>query len=161
MNMLRNLLEDFWDWSGINEQEYSVLKESTNIVEPFYYPHFDELKKICKLQINNDFTRQELDDFLTCIALDAEVEDILLWCKEYADDRFLDKIICAGCVHLQPEARWQIAELLRCCNLPNRMYYLDILCNDSDSYVQKRAKNAKEELIRGDKGTVCVNPFEK
>lgn len=85
---------------------------------------------------------QEVDDFLTCLALDSEDEQLLSWCIREASDDFLDNITQRGCNHIQPEARWQIAELLGRRSIPNGEKYLEILCNDPNDYVRKRAGNA-------------------
>lgn len=147
MYTLRIIIQDFWNWCGIDKQEYSTKNEIACKIEPFYYPRFEELKYHCRQLINKELLPEQMDDFLTCIALDSEVEDILQWCKELANDAFLDVLVSAGCHHLLSEARWQIAELLRCRSIQNRSDYLDVLCTDPDAYVRKRALNAKSYIL--------------
>ena len=140
MEPLKKLLEEFWVWAGICKEEYATLCDSD--LEPFYYPAFDALREACKMRINTSLKPDEIDDFLTCMALDNEEEILLDWCKTIADDRFLEVLVRSGSCHLQFHARWQIAELLRCRTLPNRDAILTELAADPHEYVRKRAKNA-------------------
>lgn len=114
--------------------------------EPFLYPEFDLLRNRCINLFRSGVSDEELNDCLTCLALDNEEEIILDELKEIMDDALLERYVKAGVHHLQPEGRWQIAELLCCRDIPNREEYLRILCCDKDAYVVKRAKNAVEEL---------------
>lgn len=137
---LSQLLDDFWVWARTDADMYATA--SAENLSPFYFPRFNEMRECCRLLINEMLMPQELDNFLTCLALDAEEELILDWCKENGNTNFLIQIVQAGCQHLQPDARWQIAELLRCRNIPHRDKYLDFLVVDTNPYVRKRAQNA-------------------
>lgn len=140
------LLRDFWEWAGISSEEYA---SSVNTdLEPFYYPLFSELRESCKDMINTSLNGKEMDAFLTCMALDEEEETILDWCKNIANDSFIEALVYSGCHHAQPNARWQIAELLRCRNVPNRKTVLAFLTTDSHYYVRKRAQNAIQFIHR-------------
>ena len=139
---LNNLLQDFWSWAGISEMEYANLPNASQIVEPFYFPEFITLREKCFGLINTDMNIKEFNDFLTCLALDEEEEIILDWCKDIATPCFLTQLSQIGCSHLQADARWQIAELLRCRSIPKRCSVLQHLCKDTNAYVRKRAQNA-------------------
>lgn len=141
MFLLTYLLTDFWKWAGINSEQFARIADPTSLVEPFYYPRFNELRNSCKNMINKALDNQETDDFLTCLALDSEEELILTWCIELGNDVFVNKLIEQGCTHLQPEARWQIVELIHNRGNDSQIAYLKHLCNDSNPYVKKRAQN--------------------
>lgn len=143
---LNNLLQDFWIWSDISEKEYSCLPNASETVEPFFFPEFEAMQEKCHSLINTNMNEQQINDFLTCLALDEEEEVILDWCKDIADSWFLVQLSKAGCSHLQPDARWQIAELLRCRDIPQRYDILQHLCKDTNAYVRKRAQNTMAYL---------------
>lgn len=146
MKSLAQILENFWKWSGINKEQYAQISDPTSVVEPFFYPEFESLRLSCQSLINTSMDVNEIDDFLTCLALDSEEEVLLMWCKELASDSFIDTISRAGCYHLQREARWQIAALLQYRNTPMKALYLQILANDTDNYVKRRAVNALQQM---------------
>ena len=127
---------DFWKWAGMTCIDFSNIPDVTTTVSPFYFPDFDRLRGMCKQIINQELSAEDIDDFLTCLALDSEEELLLSWCIETGNDVFIDTIIKHGSVHLQPEARWQIAELIRVRYTNNRLKFLQVLCNDSNAYVK-------------------------
>lgn len=150
MYLLTNLLTDFWKWAGIDSEQFAQIVDPTSVVEPFYYPRFNELRNSCKNMINKQLSNQEIDDFLTCLALDSEEELVLTWCIELGNDAFVNELVKLGCTHLQPETRWQIAELFRNRGYSSQIDYLKLLCNDSNPYVKKRAQNIVCEFRESD-----------
>lgn len=138
---------DFWKWAGMTCIDFSNIPDVTTTVSPFYFPDFDRLRGMCKQIINQELSAEDIDDFLTCLALDSEEELLLSWCIETGNDVFIDTIIKHGSVHLQPEARWQIAELIRVRYTNNRLKFLQVLCNDSNAYVKKRSCNSYSEVV--------------
>lgn len=135
-------LDGFWKWAGMDGEAYARMRNNGGDITPFYYPRFVELRNLCKGILERRATQGELDVFLTCMALDEEEEILLDWCKDCENVPVLERLVVAGCQHLQPDARWQIAELLRCRDIPGRDEFLERLCGDENPYVRKRAKNA-------------------
>ena len=87
-----------------------------------------------------------MDDLLTIMALDNENEDILDYAVDNINLANLDYFVHKGVVHLQPHARWQVAEFIRRKNLVCFQDYLEKLSRDPNDYVRKRAKNAMNLL---------------
>ena len=137
---LRELLTRFWSWAGVTEFDYAYDEQILG-EEPFYYPEFDELRGRCIRMINSVVSDEELTDILTCIALDNEEEIVLDALKNTNNMDFVERLVKISISHLQPNARWQIAELLCFCKFPARDGYLRSLCADENEYVKKRARN--------------------
>ena len=143
MEELTELLSSFWTWA---ESSYGCKCHDVSRLSfpPFYFPEFTRIREICIQQINTGLLPQQIDIFLTCMALDSEAEEILDACKTQGTDEFLEAIILCGINHPQSEARWQVCELLRR-DIPDKYYFLNILCNDVDPYVRKRANNVSRD----------------
>jgi hypothetical protein len=95
--------------------------------------------------INTQLMPNDMRMFLTAMAIDAEDEDILSACKEYAEDDFIYAIVSYGISHPQSEARWQMAELLRR-QIKQQDFFLQQLLSDPDAYVRKRTHNVMQDL---------------
>lgn len=139
MSELVRMLDCFWVWCENSSLEY---KNDISMLpfDPLTYPQIDDLRNKCINLINSSLSQEEIDAFLTCMALDSEEELILDACKSRANKRFLFELISAGVHHLQSEARWQVAELLSN-GIPGRESFLAELLNDPHPYVRKRAVN--------------------
>ena len=139
MSDLVQMLDCFWNLTAPTtlgcEQDISTLP-----FDPLSYPQFHNLRNECINLINSSISQEEINAFLTCMALDSEEELILDACKLCANKAFLYELISVGVHHPQWEARWQVAELLRK-NIPGRESFLAELLNDSHPYVRKRAGN--------------------
>lgn len=142
MMEIKSLVDDFWRWTGLENDQWYLTDISMLNVDPLYYPNFDELRRICISNINKPLSDVEANLFLLCMGLDNEEERILDNCKKMGNVNFLERIISLGVSFPQWETRWQIAELLSVL-LPIGSQYLKILLEDSNAYVRKRAANAK------------------
>lgn len=145
MSLIIQLVSQFWDWTEISENQANRSLSSFNF-DPLAFPKFHEMQACCTALINTQLTPEELDAFLTCMALDEEDEEILDGCKALGNDPFISSLVACGVHHRMREARWQIAELLRK-NIPGQQDYLELLLHDEDQYVQKRARNVMADIL--------------
>ena len=146
------LINRFFEWSNTTYYEYEKNKRLNTDEPPFYFPDFVMLRTECEKKINSEMNDQEMDLFLIGMALDNEAEIILDSCKDIGTEAFLARLVQKGCQHPQPDARWQIAELLRCRNIPSRQEYLLHLCGDTNEYVRRRASNSLAYIGEQEKG---------
>ena len=140
MGSINDLANAFWKWAGYS-LSWKKIDISKTLMEPLGFPGFEEMKNTCISFINKSLLEEDVDAFLLCMALDEEDECILDACKERANATFLCTIISRGITFPQSNARWQVAELLRREDVPNRQQYLSVLCADPHPYVRKRAHN--------------------
>lgn len=145
MDILFQLITEFWAWTELPEINWWSTDIITLEIDPLYFPGFEQIRNICIDMVNMSLTEQDQNIFLLCMALDAEEERILDACKEYGSVSFLQSMLSVGLTHVQSEARWQLAELLRK-PIPCREKYLDILLHDSNSYVRQRANNVAYDI---------------
>jgi len=139
------MLEDFWKWSGITPEQYAndsrALERCIGMLE-FDYPNYPELIQYGKDIINRrSISIQQMDDLLTILAIDNEDEDILDYIVDHLSLSNLLQCIKQGINHIQPNARWQLAEIISRRKPLNARIYLEKLCCDSNDYVRKRARN--------------------
>lgn len=145
MSSIVELVDSFWEWTGYVER-FKGHELSRLPIDPCDFPRLSEIQKECALLINQMLSDEEVDAFLTCMAIDNECECILSECNKRASDLFLIAIISKGIIHPQSMARWQVAELLRR-DIPGRRGYLTALLFDKDPYVRKRAGNVAREIM--------------
>lgn len=145
MEKLVALLENFWEWTGLDQEKWNKVDFNDAGVDPVDYPLLGEMCQICMGLINKELSSDEMNHFLTALAIDNEDEDVLYACKTRGTDDFLYRMALCGITHRQSDARWQIAELL---HLPirDRNRLLKILLSDSHAYVRKRAENTLWDL---------------
>ena len=142
---LKEELDKFWKWSNKTPLEYS---ENRGFGEWEYYYEdwydiYNEVKKEIN-KINNEFSEESIFFILDAMAIDNEAEFVLEICKE---ELFcLDKLIEIGYKYYQPQARWQIAQLLQTYKIENREKILNKMLNDTDEYVRKIALISLENL---------------
>lgn len=149
MNSIVELVDLFWGWTGYAERFKN--HELTRLpIELSDFPHLPEMQTECACLINQTLSEEEVDAFLTCMAIDNECECILSECIKCACDLFLISIISRGISHPQSMARWQVTELLRK-DIPGRKEYLTALMSDENHYVRKRAYNVASEIMLLDK----------
>ena len=139
MTTLIEFVNAFWTWTGYADRYRGCDIEKLPI-DPFNFPLLCQMQQACIDLINKQLSSAETDAFLMCMAIDNECECILDACRKSADESFLLMLVSAGIRHSQPQARWQVAELLRT-DIPDRIQLLNLLSRDEDPYVQKRAKN--------------------
>ena len=140
MDRLGALVREFWAWTGLPPELWGRADIGKLPMLPEEFPGLDAVRKCCTDRINTDLTKEELENFLLCMAVDNEDEEILDACKALGTAGFLAGVLEAGVDTPQPMARWQMAELLRRGDIPNREGLLRKLCRDPDEYVRRRAK---------------------
>lgn len=147
---LADLLASFWEWIQMTPQLYAIESMRQPDLEEYMFPLWDEMYyKTVELIDSNTMDKDAMDFILTAMALDNETEDILNYITENASTPFISGLISLGVDHMQPNARWQCAELIRRRKPPNGDIVLKQLLLDSVEYVVKRAKNA------------ILHPYEK
>lgn len=145
---MKNILEQFWSWCKLSPHEYADVGMNQNKGEfEDDFPLFDEIISSSKEIIDsNILDLSTLNNLLSMMALDNESETILNYIEEHSSNEQLNKIIELGIYHLQPHARWQIAELLYRRKPSDFILCLNVLSNDNHEYVKRRAKNCLEFL---------------
>lgn len=143
---LREELDKFWDWAGVNIDEYALginPKKELPVEWESHYPNWDRLQKSFWLEINeykNDFMQKRENNILEFLGIDNEsglALDVLI---EEMDEKEQDRLIKAGCQFKMPQTRWQIAEFLKESNVSNgRELLAKMIIKDEDKYVQRRA----------------------
>ena len=137
------LLYDFWQWAGVTPEEYDKngLYNLTG-KEEFDYPHYDLLIDSAKRLINkNIVTNEDIDVFLTVMALDNEAEELLDYIVSNISSIRAKEVVVRGMQHIQSQARWQVAEIAYRLKIEGYLDYLRFLGKDPNDYVRKRAKN--------------------
>lgn len=145
MNKLKQLISDFWGWTGLPKEQWDKTDISCLCIEPMWFPGMEDVCRECFSLVNKPLSPDEMDDFLLSMAINSEDEDILDYCKVHASELFLSTIVSAGISFPQSETRWQIAELLRR-SISDREDYLFELQQDSNEYVRRRANNVIEDI---------------
>lgn len=147
MTKLREELDKFWIWASMTPIEYS--KKNIGGEWETEYPYWDGIYRNVELEIksieNTDNKMHLVENILEAMAIDNESENIIGVIEENADIAPL--IIKKGCCYYQPEARWQIAELIKRLGLSGEINSLiEMIANDEDKYVQRRALLSLNEL---------------
>ena len=158
MSALVNTVESYWKWTGLygNWVDEDIDMQAC---DPLSCPEFERLKQICISSINQSLSRDEINAFLFCMALDTEDEHILDACRELATVSFVSDLLQIGVTCAYAEARWQMAELLRM-DIPKREQHLRTLLYDSDFYVRKRTHNVIDDISK-DAVRIQVSPPDK
>lgn len=149
MTQLSVLLGEFFTWAHCTSDEYAEGK-GPNLSKDGYdecnFPKLEELiTAALEIMKKDRISWDDMEDILTALAIDNESEWILDHCED-APESFVGQLVEQGCRHRQQEARWQIAELLRRRNIPNRMKYLNMLLQDPEEYVRSRAGSSIQYL---------------
>ena len=131
-------LSEFWKWSKKTPNEYS--KNRGNGEWETEYPNWEKLlitlgQAIHRLNDNYEFKTAEL--LIQGLAIDNESELVLDKIEKELIDKntFVEQVIDSN----QPQAKWQIAELLGNIKLKNATSFLKILTEDTNKYVKRRA----------------------
>lgn len=142
---LREELDKFWKWSNKTPLDYS---KDRGIGEwEYYYENWYDIYNEVKSEINkinNEYSEESICFILDAMAIDNEAEFVLEICKEKLS--CLDKLVEIGYKYYQPQARWQIAQLLQTYKMENREKILNEMLNDEDEYVVRIAKYSLENL---------------
>ena len=151
-NNLQTMLNRFWIWAKTTPEEYAfrtsqegckqVKSSLCNGQEPFDGPIFYDLRKqaiqtICATIVSE----ADLKAFLMVMALDNEDEDLLDFAIDSLSDEMIERIVNMGVNFPQKEARWQVAVLIRRRKPKGWELLLQLLQNDQDEYVRRRAMN--------------------
>ncbi|WP_299820638.1 HEAT repeat domain-containing protein [uncultured Pontibacter sp.] len=136
---LETELAKFWDWAGMTPDTYT---ESRGLGEwEIDYPNWEDLYKAANealTLLNKEFNHDLAQLLVYALAIDNESGTILEKVDEKLDSklRFVKKAINSD----QPQARWQVAELLGNTEVEDREKLLINLINrDKDKYVKRRA----------------------
>lgn len=136
---MNHYISEFWKWANISPTQYA---DNGLQCDEGDYPHFGQLIDYAKQIIKDDqFTIQEIEEVLLIMALDNENEDILDYLTAYCSNDKLEQFVIQGMMNIQPNVRWQVAELIYRRKPPHFKEYLFKLAQDSDGYVRKRANN--------------------
>ena len=145
---MRNMLEQFWQWLGKNPEKYAEegLEYLFNHME-YDFPGSCVLLEMAYDIVKKDITTyDEIYDLLTEMAIEHESEMILNFIVDNSSDEQIQKIVAIGITHLQPNARWQLAEILYRRRPSEYTHYLKKLSEDAHPYVRQRANNCIELL---------------
>lgn len=145
MVRLRKLIDEYWAWTGLPKDLWGKIDIVYTAKDSVWFPGIKDVCVQCIQMVNQVLSPDEIEDFLFGMALNAEDEDILDYCKVFADKSFISTIVATGVTFGQSEARWQIAELLRK-DILGRDNYLSVLQQDADEYVRRRTANVIEDI---------------
>ena len=140
---MHNLLKIFWEWFPLSYDEYAEkgIHQSSGEREE-YFQYFSQLLVYAKSIIeNNKIDEESIDDLLTILALDNEMESILELIVEKSSNEQLQRIIYYGIKYPLYNTRWQLAEIVYKRKPAYCKEYLLALSHDSHHYVRKRARN--------------------
>lgn len=147
MKILEKELDLFWEWSKTTPEKYAVQRKPGEWETD--YPNWDAIYEATEYTLDHISSdadiKFEIDQILTAMAIDNEVENILLLLE--TKTKIIDEVILHGCKHIQPQARWQIAELIKRTHSNKHIEILiDMILNDNDNYVKRRALVSLIEL---------------
>lgn len=148
---LGTLVEQFWVWTGLPRDKWGVQDIGKLDTPAEEFPRLFQMQRACIERINTTLSEKEMEDFLTCMAVDNEDEEILDACKDGGSVSFLAGLVRAGLTHRQPMARWQAAELLRW-EIPGGAEALEKFRQDPDPYVRRRAEQIWKDRTGGQDG---------
>ncbi len=132
-------LAKFWDWANMTPETYN---EERGLGEwEIEYPGWEELYKAADEvlnQLNKEFNHDLAQQLVYALAIDNESEIIRRKVEDKLESklRFVKKAIHSD----QPQARWQMAELLGNTEVEDREKLLvNLVTRDNDKYVIRRA----------------------
>lgn len=137
--LLETELAKFWEWAGMTPDTY---KENRGLGE--WEAEYTEWKTLYKAateaveQLNTEFNHDLAQLLVYALAIDNESEQVLKIIEEKLESklRFVKKAVNSN----QPQAKWQVAELLGNVDVENREQLLVNLINRTDdNYVKRRA----------------------
>jgi hypothetical protein len=111
------------------------------------FPKYGELMEYAQAIVDNNLmSDKDIDDLLTVLALDNEGENLLDYIEDYSSNEQIERITERGVLHIQYNARWQLAEIIYRRRPNEYAKWLNLLKNDKDSYVRQRARNVIDLL---------------
>ncbi len=135
---LENELAKFWEWANMTPDTYN---ENRGLGEwEAEYPGWDALYKAANdalEQLNQEFNHDLAQLLVYALAIDNEAGVVLKSVEEKLETplRFVRKAVFSD----QPQAKWQMAELLGNVDVEGREKMLLQLINSEDKYVVRRA----------------------
>ena len=136
---LETELAKFWEWANMTPETYN---EERGLGEwEIEYPGWDELYKAVGgviEQLNKEFNHDLAQQLVYALAIDNESGTVLQAIVDKLESklRFVKKAINSD----QPQARWQIAELLGNSEVEDREKLLvNLIMRDKEKYVIRRA----------------------
>ncbi|WIV11062.1 HEAT repeat domain-containing protein [Proteiniborus sp. MB09-C3] len=142
LDKLKNELNSFWLWANQTSHEYAknVWKLEQ---EEWEYPNWDRLIELTieaiKAVRNGGKSKELIDCILEVMALDNEDEQILDECQDNLTYDALSYLVHIATLHIQSEARWQIAKLLGRYKDQATTGFLNSFIDDESKYVQRKA----------------------
>lgn len=135
---LENELAHFWEWANMSPDTYT---ENRGLGEwEAEYPGWEALHKAANealIELNREFNHDLAQLLVYALAIDNEAGVVLKSVEEKLADplRFVRKAIFSD----QPQAKWQMAELLGHVEVEGREKMLLQLIDSEDKYVVRRA----------------------
>lgn len=136
---LETELAAFWEWARMTPETYT---EQRGLGEwEAEYPHWEALHKAASEalgQLNQEFNHDLAQLLVYALAVDNEAGVVLKSVEEKLENplRFIRKAVFSD----QPQARWQMAELLGHADVEGReKMLLHLFNNEPDKYVIRRA----------------------
>ena len=136
---LENELARFWEWANMTPDTYN---EQRGLGEwEADYPEWDALYKAANEaleEINREFNHDVAQLLVYALAIDNEAGVVLKSVEENLEDKL--RFIRKGVFSSQPQARWQMAELLSRVEVEGReKMLLHLIKSEPDKYVIRRA----------------------
>ncbi|MBD1397200.1 HEAT repeat domain-containing protein [Pontibacter sp. JH31] len=136
---LETELAKFWEWANMTPETYN---EQRGLGEwEVEYPGWEVLYKVANEaleQLNQEFNHDLAQLLVYALSIDNEAGLLLKSVEEKLDDklRFVRKAVYSD----QPQARWQMAELLSHTEVEGReKMLLHLINSEEDKYVKRRA----------------------
>lgn len=137
--LLETELAKFWEWAGMTPGTYP---ENRGLGEwETEYTEWEALYKAAKeavAQLNTEFNHDLAQQLVYALAIDNESGQVLAMIEEKLESklRFVKKAVNSN----QPQAKWQIAELLGNVDVENReQILLNLINRNDDKYIKRRA----------------------
>jgi hypothetical protein len=136
---LETELANFWEWANMTPDTYN---EQRGLGEwEAEYPDWDALHKAANealVELNHEFNHDVAQLLVYALAIDNEAGVVLKSVEEKLENklRFVRKAVYSD----QPQARWQMAELLGSVEVEGReKMLLHLINSEPDKYVIRRA----------------------
>ncbi|OKL40032.1 HEAT repeat domain-containing protein [Pontibacter flavimaris] len=136
---LETELAKFWEWAGMTPETYP---ENRGLGEwEAAYTEWETLYKAAHeavAQLNTEFNHDLAQQLVYALAIDNESEKVREIIEEKLESklRFVKKVINSN----QPQAIWQIAELLGNAEVENgEQLLVNLIIRNDDKYIKRRA----------------------
>lgn len=148
-------ISEFWNWAKTSPNEYSQNRAFGECETE--YPNWNKLNDALDQairELNNIYEIETAELLIQGLAIDNESELTLEKIEENLKNknRFIEQTINSN----QPQAKWQIAELLGNGQIANANQYLTKLIEDTDKYVKRRALLSLNRISKEEAKLVAV-----